>query len=237
MPLLARGAEDLGIRLDYRQIERFETYFHELADWNRRANLTSVIDYDGVQTKHFLDSLTVCLAAGNPLPAGTRVVDVGAGAGFPGLPLKIAFPDICLCLVEATGKKTDFLDHLTGKLRLDNVDVCHGRAEELAHEPALRESFDLAVSRGVARLSTLAELTLPLCKTGGASVTLKHGGIESELANAANALETLGGRIAGLHPVNVTGLLDNRVVLRVDKAGPTPDRYPRRPGIPTKRPL
>ena len=241
MLLLVRGAGDLGIDLDRRQIEQFETYFRELADWNRRVNLTSVADYAGVQIKHFLDSLTVCLAVGKPLPMGTRMVDVGTGAGFPGLPLKIAFPDIRLSLLEATGKKADFLSYLTEKLDLDGVDVLRGRAEELAHEPGLRESFDLAISRGVARLSTLAELTLPFCKTGGASVTLKHGGpsskIQGEIAGAAHALEALGGRIGGLHSVSVAGLEDNRVVLRVDKTGPTPDRYPRRPGIPAKRPL
>ena len=241
MPLLVRGAGDLDIVLDHRQSEQFETYFRELADWNLRVNLTSVADYDGAQVRHFLDSLTVCLAAGNPLPSGTRVVDVGAGAGFPGLPLKIAFPDICLSLVEATGKKADFLSHLTEKLGLGGVDVLRGRAEGLAHEPSLRESFDLAVSRGVARLSTLAELTLPFCRKGGALITLKHGGpsskIQGELAAAAHALEALGGQIGALHSVNVAGLEDNRVVLRVDKTGPTPERYPRRPGIPAKRPL
>ena len=241
MPLLAQGAEDLSISLDRFQIEQFETHFRELADWNRRMNLTSVADYAGVQTKHFLDSLTVCLAAGNPLPSGIRLVDIGAGAGFPGVPLKIAFPDIRLSLVEATGKKADFLSYLTKNLGLDSVDVLRGRAEDLAHEPSLRESFDLAVSRGVARLSILAELTLPFCKIGGASIALKHGGpsskLQGELAAAAHALETLGGRIEGLHPVNVAGLEDNRVVLRLDKTGPTPERYPRRPGIPAKRPL
>ena len=241
MPLLVHGAEDLGIDLDRLQIEQFETYFNGLADWNRRVNLTSVTDYAGVQTKHFLDSLTVCLAAGNPLPSGIRLVDIGAGAGFPGLPLKIAFPDIRLSLVEATGKKADFLSYLTKKLGLDGVDVLRGRAEDLAHEPNLRESFDLAVSRGVAQLSTLAELTLPFCETRGALITLKHGGpsskIQGELAGATHALEALGGRIGELHPVNVAGLEDNRIVLRVDKTGPTPERYPRRPGIPAKRPL
>ena len=241
MPLLAQGAKDLGISLDRRQVEQFETYFRELADWNRKVNLTSIADYEGVQTKHFLDSLTVCLAAGNPLPSGTRAVDIGAGAGFPGVPLKIAFPDIQLSLVEATGKKADFLSYLTEKLDLSGVDVLRGRAEELAHQPDLRESFDLAVSRGVAKLSTLAELTLPFCKTGGALITLKHDGpssnIQGELAAAAHALEALGGRIDKLHPVNVAGLADNRVVLRVEKTGPTPPRYPRRPGIPAKRPL
>ena len=237
MTLLAEGALELGIRLDDGQLGLFETYYRELACWNRRVNLTSVADRRGAQVKHFLDSLTVCLAAGKPLPEGLRVIDVGAGAGFPGLPLKIAFPGIRLALVDSVGKKTAFLRHLTAALELSGVEAHTGRAEELAHDTRMREAFDLAVSRGVAKLATLAEYTLPFCRTGGMSVALKHGGLEGETAAAARSLEVLGGRLKGLHPVEVAGLADNRVVVAVEKTGPTPPRYPRRPGMPARRPL
>ena len=235
--LLARGAEELGISLDGHQLDRFEAYHRELAQWNRRVNLTSVVDYEEVQVKHFLDSLTVCLAAGNPLPPGTRFIDVGAGAGFPGLPLKIAFPHIHLTLVESIGKKADFLRSLKESLALEDVEIHTGRAETLGHDPVLRETFDVVVSRGVARLSTLAEYTLPFCLVGGRVAALKHGGIGPEIESAARALATLGGRLEGPHPVEVTGLDDNRIVLEIEKTGPTPGNYPRRAGIPAKRPL
>ena len=237
MRLLAEGSRELGIILDDRQIGQFETYYTELAEWNQQVNLTSVVAYEEVQVKHFLDSLTVCLAAGQPLPPGTRLIDIGAGAGFPGLPLKIAFPDIALTLVESVGRKAEFLRSLTAILGFDDTDVHSARAEQLAHQPELRAAFDLVVSRGVAKLATLAEYTLPFCDTDGKLITLKHGGIEGELEAAERSLSMLGGRIKALHPVTLPGLEDNRVVLEVENLGPTPDRYPRRPGMPAKRPL
>ena len=244
MKLLEQGANSLGIRLSQGQLEQFELYHRELADWNQRANLTAITGYDEVQVRHFLDSLTVCL----PLRPGDclsldglagveRVVDVGSGAGFPGLPLKLAFPTIELHLVESVGKKTDFLEHLAGRLGLDGVAVHQGRAENLARMPELRETFDLALVRGVARMSLLLEYTLPFCRVGGRAVAHKHGGLEEELGAADFALSELGGRVGGVHPIALEGLTDNRVVVAFEKTAPTPDRYPRRVGIPAKRPL
>ena len=145
MEILARCAPELGIELNEVQLEQFEVYYRELAEWNERMNLTSVIEYSEVQVKHFLDSLTVAPATGGRPAPGTRVVDVGAGAGFPGLPLKLAFPDIQLVLVESTGKKADFLRHLVAVLGLSGVAVHTGRAEELAHRTELRAGFDLTL--------------------------------------------------------------------------------------------
>ena len=250
MKLLARGAPELGVELNGTQLEQFELYYRELADWNERMNLTSVIDYSEVQVKHFLDSLTLVPAlnsarppasGGSPLSGiqGLRVVDVGAGAGFPGLPLKLACPEIRLALVESTGKKANFLRHLVAALDLPDVEVYAGRAEELAHRTGLRANFDLALARGLAKLPALLECTLPFTRRGGLVAAWKHGGdgMEAELASAQRALQTLGGQLGPIYPVTVEGLTDNRVVLTVAKVKATPGAYPRRPGMPAKQPL
>ncbi len=236
MEILSRGAAEMGLELTDRQMDQFGTYHVELADWNQRANLTAITERREVQVKHFLDSLTVLLAYPAGLPATTRLVDVGAGAGFPSLPLKLLYPDLRVSLVESTGKKTQFLEHLLGVLGLSGVEVWKGRAEELAHRPELREGFDLVLSRGVAKLPTLLEYTLPFCRLGGRVALLKRG-VEEEIAGAARALDALGGRLDQTYPVRVTGLTDNRVVVAVDKVRSTPPEYPRRPGMPAKRPL
>ncbi len=239
MELLARGASELALSLDAAQLAQFQTYYRELADWNSRMNLTSVIDYEEVQVKHFLDSLTVVPALGEPLPPNARVVDVGAGAGFPGLPLKLVFPGISLALAESTGKKAVFLRHVVETLGLDGVEVYTGRAEELAHWPELRGSYDLALGRGLARLPTLLEYTLPFTRTGGLVVAWKHGGegLKAELDSARRALQVLGGRVKSIYPVKATGLEDNRVLVVIGKVKETPEEYPRRPGVPRKQPL
>ncbi len=241
MELLRRGASQLDITLSEHQLDQFETYFQELADWNKRANLTAIIEYEAVQIKHFLDSLTVCLTARDILTRSaespTRVMDVGAGAGLPGLALKIVFPEIELTLVESVAKKTAFLTHMVEKLELDGVSVHTGRSEDLAREKGLRDSFDLVVVRALAKLPLLLEFCLPFCKTGGKLVALKHGGDWSEQESAANALKELGGHIERVSTVLVEGLTDDRIVISVEKTKPTPSNYPRAVGIPGKRPL
>jgi 16S rRNA (guanine527-N7)-methyltransferase len=174
---------------------------------------------------------------GAPFPDDYTAADVGSGAGFPGLPLKLAFPGMTLHLMESAGKKTAFLRHIVETLGLDGVTVHTGRAEALARDPALRDSCDLALVRGVARLPLLLEYALPFCRPGGRAVALKHGPPERELLASQNALDELGGCHAGTYPVTLAGLTDNRVVLSFEKTGPTPERYPRRTGIPAKRPL
>ena len=237
MDILAQGARELGLALTPHQLDQFEVYYRELADWNQRINLTAIVQYQEVQVRHFLDSLTLCLALPDSQPPPARVIDVGAGAGFPGLPLKLAFPDLHLVLVDSVGKKTAFLRHLAETLPLSGVEVYTGRAEELGHQSGLRESFDLAVSRGVAKMRVLLEYTLPFCRLGGIVVALKQEDIQQELADAAPALDTLGGRLAGVRPVEVSGLTDRRVVVQVEKVRATPVKFPRRPGLPAKHPL
>lgn len=237
MQPLSQGAAQLGIELTRHQLDQFETYYRELADWNQRMNLTSITRYEEVQVKHFLDSLTLVLAVAVGRIPGFTVIDVGAGAGLPGVPLKIAFPDIALTLLDSVGKKTRFLQHLVQTLGLGEVAIHTGRAEELARRPELREGFDLALARGVSRLPALLEYTLPFCKIGGRLVAWKHGGIQQELTDAAAAINALGGRLDSVYPVTITGLTDDRVLVAVDKVKPTPDRYPRRAGVPARQPI
>lgn len=237
MQKLVEGARELNIELTTAQVGQFETYYQELTEWNRHTNLTAVTGYEAVQVKHFLDSLSVTLALKLPLREGCHVLDVGTGAGLPGLPLKIAFPHIGLVLLEATAKKAAFLEHVIRCLGLVDVEIITGRAETVAHQPEYRETFDLVLSRGVAELAVLAELTLPFCKTGGVCIAPKKGDISREMEEAAGAVALLGGRLVETKDVALNGLADGRCLVVIDKISPSPERYPRRPGMPAKRPL
>jgi 16S rRNA (guanine527-N7)-methyltransferase len=244
MERLNSGAIKLGLHLNPRQLEQFETYYQELLAWNQRMNLTKITDYEEVQIKHFLDSLTVTLAcapqisrAETRLKEPIRLIDVGTGAGIPGLPLKILLPNIRLVLLEATAKKTAFLHHLKQKLRLDNVEIVVGRAEEVAHLSEHRESFDIVLSRAVASLPTLVELTLPFCTIGGSFIAQKKGSVDLEISRAIKAINTLGGNLREVKRVDLEEFTDQRQLIIIDKVSATPHQYPRRPGIPSKRPL
>ncbi len=239
MEALVEGARQLGLGLTPEQLERFEVYYRELVDWNRRANLTAIVDYREVQLKHFLDSLTVLLVAGDgagPSP-GATLADVGSGAGFPGLPLKIVRPDLHVTLIESIGKKTAFLHHIVETLGLSGVEVVTGRAEDLGHDPGYRETYDLSLARAVAALPALAELNLPFCRVGGTFVAQKKRDIAAELKAATRAFSVLGGRLREVRPVDLPGLLEGRSLVVVDKVAPTPRAYPRRAGLPAKHPL
>lgn len=238
MEKLIRGAQELGIALNKDHLSLFQTYYEELVEWNRRFNLTAITDYEGVQVRHFLDSLSCLLALPRAkLQAGARVIDVGTGAGFPGLPLKILCPGMRLTLLEAAQKKTVFLEHLIGRLGLREVEVVHGRAEELGASPRYRERYDWALARAVAEMPTLAEYLLPLVRVGGAALAQKGEGGPAEVHAAEEAIRILGGRVQRLVPVTLHGLAETRYLVVVDKVAATPERYPRRPGIPGKRPL
>ena len=239
MKKLIEGAGKLGIKLDSGQLKQFELYYRELIEWNKRINLTAITDYSSVQVKHFLDSLTVTLALSEEEVASPdfKIVDVGTGAGFPGVPLKILLPRPSLLLIEPTTKKTAFLDHIVGKLELQNVEVLNSRAEEAAHLPAYREQFDLVLSRAVALLPTLAELTLPFCRIGGRFIAQKKGEIDQEIGGAKKAIAVLGGRLDETRKIELDEFTDVRYLVIIDKIYLTPREYPRRPGVPKRRPI
>ena len=237
MEVLIEGSALLGIDLDGERLEQFRSYYDELTAWNKTVNLTAVSGWEEVQARHFLDSLAVGAALPATVLGGRdRVLDVGAGAGFPGLPLKIAYPRIELVLLEATARKTAFLDHIVDKLGLEGVEVVTGRAEEEAHRREMRERFGAVVSRAVARLDVLAELCLPFCAVGGVMVAQKGPQVKEEFHQARNAIETLGGR-AEERGMLVRPPVGVGTLVIIEKQCATPPNYPRRPGIPSKRPL
>jgi len=236
MEKLRAGAGRLGIKLGDEELALFQTYYEELIDWNKRVNLTSITDYEQVQVNHFLDALTVVLAW-KPSSLPVKVIDVGAGAGIPGIPLKIVFPQIQLVLLEATAKKTTFLRHIVEKLSLTDVEVVAGRAEEVAHNPQYRAQFHVVLARGVAELAALSELTLPFCSIGGMVIAHKKGEIQEEVKRAENAVKLLGGRLREITPVILPQFPDNRCLVVIEKVSATPEKYPRRAGMPTKRPI
>jgi 16S rRNA (guanine527-N7)-methyltransferase len=239
MSALSDAAAELGIELTQQQLALFATYQADLLDWNRRMNLTAIVDPRDIAVKHFADSLA-CLRAFPAFPTsdgGLSLVDVGTGAGFPGLPLKIVRPEIDLALLEATRKKTTFLEHLVDRLGLPGVRVLTGRAEELGRDLSYRERFDVATSRAVAELPALVELCLPLVRIGGRLIAQKKAGIEAELNSAGRAVSILGGRLLPVQRYELPGLPEPRLLVIVEKVKATPAPYPRRPGIPEKRPL
>ena len=237
MEQLLTGAQQLlGLDLTSSQRRAFQTYYRELADWNARFNLTAITDRQGVQVRHFLDSLSCLLALGNDVQEQS-VIDVGSGAGFPGLPLKIVRPSLRLTLLEATGKKVKFLRHLVALLQLNDVDVIHARAEEIGQDPVQRESYDWVLARAVAALPTLVEYLLPLCRLGGYCLAQKGEKAAAEALAAEPAILLLGGRLNRLLPVELPGLAETRHLVIIDKIARTPAKYPRRPGKPAKSPI
>jgi len=228
----------LALPLTEDQLAQFQAYYEQLVEWNRRVNLTGITDYQEVQVKHFVDSLTITLALkGIPWADGNlSMLDIGTGAGMPGIPLKIVRPGARLVLLDSIAKKTAFLRHIVGELGLEGVEILTQRAEEIGHLTDYRESFDLVVCRAVSQLATVAELTLPFCRIGGLAVIPKKAGIESELSQADGAIGLLGGGLNAVRKVAVKGL-EQHILVVLEKTSMTPPAYPRRPGLPAKRPL
>jgi 16S rRNA (guanine527-N7)-methyltransferase len=234
--ILGDGARQFKLFLTTAQLSAFEQYSRELITWNARVNLTRIVEPEEIAVKHFLDSLSVNLAL-PPAASPFSLIDVGSGAGFPGLPLKIARPEIQLTLLEATGKKTTFLQHLVARLILSGVSVLTTRAEAAGRRPEHREQYDVAVARAVSPLPVLAEYTLPLVKIDGLVIAQKGQEPAAEIKEAAKALEVLGGQFKAVLPVTVPGLEATRHLIVIQKVKPTPQQYPRRPGVPAKKPI
>ena len=236
MEKLAQAAQTLfNIHLTGRQVMALITYERELMDWNQKFNLTAIREMEAIRTKHFLDSFSCVLAwKANP---PTRLVDVGTGAGFPGLPLKILYPNLQLTLVESVGKKAMFCQHIVRVLGLDGVDVIQARAETLGQDPKHREAYDWAVARAVAQMNVLSEFLLPLVKVGGMMLAQKGESGPAEAQSAEGAMKLLGGRLKQVMQVNLPGVADDRFLVLVEKTAATPPKYPRKPGVPAKTPL
>jgi 16S rRNA (guanine527-N7)-methyltransferase len=245
MRRLAEGSRAFGLSLTATQVSRFQHYCEQLLDWNQRFNLTAIEDPEQVEIRHFLDSLSclqaLCQVSDTPLSGWlgkrTRALDIGSGAGFPGLPLKIVWPNLDLTLLESTEKKVRFLEHIVRSLSLLSVSTVHSRAETLGHEPAHREAYDLVVARAVAELPVLLEYALPFCRRGAMLLAQKGEAATAEAIASERALAILGGKLRRIVPIEVPGLAETRYVMVVEKTAPTPSQYPRRPGMPKKRPL
>jgi len=236
MDKLIQEFHDLsGISLNAQQLGALCIYRDELASWNTKQNLTAIHEPEMVRVKHFLDSLSGYLAM-----RGTsikKVVDVGTGAGFPGLPLKILCPTIELTLVESKEKKADFCHHIVKTLKLEGVEVVQARAEVVGQLEDHRESYDWAMARAVAVLPVLLEYLLPLVKVGGCVLAMKGETAPTEIQSSERAIRMLGGHLRQLLPVTLPGVVEERYLVVVDKVSATPEKYPRREGIPSKRPL
>jgi 16S rRNA (guanine527-N7)-methyltransferase len=236
MDKLAREAQQLfGIHLTGRQVVALMNYERELLDWNQKFNLTAIRDVEGIRTKHFLDSFSCVLAwKANP---PTRLVDVGTGAGFPGLALKILYPAMRLTLVESVGKKARFCRHIVSEMKMEGVEVLTARAEEVGQMGVHREQYDWAVARAVADLPVLAEYLLPMLQVNGHMLAQKGVSAPAEVHKSEQALKILGGQMRQLIPVTLPGVADERYLVVIDKVAATPGQYPRKSGIPAKKPL
>ncbi|NLJ61105.1 MAG: 16S rRNA (guanine(527)-N(7))-methyltransferase RsmG [Firmicutes bacterium] len=232
---LIAGGQALGIEIRRDMLDLFKVHYEVLMEFGRQTNLTAIEGKEEVAVKHFLDSLTCSKAI--EIEDDWDVVDIGTGAGFPGVPLKAERPSLALTLVEASLKRVRFLEHLVSKLGLSDVEVVWGRAEDVGGMMHHRENYDLAVARGVAELSVLAELCLPFVRLGGAFVALKGPGVEGEVSKAMKAMETMGGCVENIVRMSLPWDHGERSIVVIRKEVSTPEKYPRRPGIPKKRPI
>ena len=225
-----------GIVLNDHQMEQFYQYYELLIQWNTMINLTAITELREVVTKHFVDSLSLIRVIPEITQESYSLIDVGTGAGFPGIPLKIAFPNLRVTLLDSLNKRVKFLNETIGHLGLEDICAVHGRAEDFGREDVSRETFDLCVSRAVANLCTLSEYCMPLVKLGGYFVPYKSGKLEEELITGKKAVKLLGGEIEDTVPFQLPNA-DERILVKIKKKEKTSKKYPRKAGVPAKEPL
>ena len=227
--------EHLGIILNEKQMQQFYDYYEILVEWNKVMNLTGITEYEEVNEKHFVDSLSIVKAV--DISNIQSVIDIGTGAGFPGIPLKIAFPHLNIVLLDSLNKRIKFLNAVIDKLGLEKIETIHGRAEDYAKQDEYREKFDLCVSRAVANLSTLSEYCIPYVHCGGLFVPYKSGDIDEEVENSKKAIHVLGGKLQGVIKFQLPKTEIGRSFVKIEKVQNTNKRYPRKAGLPAKEPL
>lgn len=225
--------EELGVKLSKEQAGMFFNYMNLLLEWNEKINLTAITEEKEVIVKHFVDSLTIS----KYIPVGASLIDVGTGAGFPGIPLKIIRDDLKITLLDSLQKRINFLDVVIKELKLKNIETIHARVEEFGKNSKYRESFEVATSRAVANLSTLTEYLLPLVKLRGIAICMKGSSVEEELENSKKAINVLGGKVSNVFEFDLPKTDIKRNVVIVDKINKTPSKYPRKPGMPSKEPI
>lgn len=235
LTILEEGCRELGITLDESQKKQFTDFYEYLVEKNKVMNLTGITEFQEVLIKHFLDSLA-CVKAVD-MSRIKRIMDIGTGAGFPGVPLKIAFPHLEACLLDSLKKRVNFLEETFQMLKLENITAIHGRAEEYAKNKQYRETYDLCVSRAVSNLATLSEYCLPYVKTGGYFISYKSGTVQEEVEQAQKAVKILGGKIQDVVYFQLPDSEIQRSLVVIEKIKATPGRYPRKAGTPLKEPL
>lgn len=226
-------AQEIGYTLQKEQLEQFFTYKELLIEWNKKMNLTAIEQEEDIITKHFIDSLSIA----SYIPDTAKVIDIGTGAGFPGIPLKILKKDLSITLLDSLNKRITFLEEVIRNLSLENIQAVHARAEELAHKEEYREQYDIAVSRAVAPMHTLLEYMLPYVKIGGKCICMKGPNLQEESKDLQNCLETLGGKIEKIEEIVLPETEIKRNIMLIKKENKTPKKYPRNPGMPSKKPL
>ena len=234
---MRRGLGEMGLALSDYQLDQFYRYYELLTEWNKVMNLTAITELEEVVTKHFVDSLALVKAIPGSELSGARVMDLGTGAGFPGIPLKIAFPDMKVTLADSLNKRIKFLEEVIRQLDLKDGEAVHGRAEDLGKMGPYREQYDLCVSRAVANLSTLSEYCLPFVKVGGSFISYKSAEAETEVKEAQGAFKVLGGRVEDFIVFTLPGSDMRRMLVDINKEKKLSGKYPRKAGIPAKQPL
>lgn len=238
LKLFSQGLEELGIDLSNDQIEQFVKFYEMLVEKNKVMNLTGITEFEEVIVKHFIDSLAlVKVIDKDKLSDDISIIDIGTGAGFPGIPLKIAFPEIKITLLDSLNKRINFLKEVSEELGFENIEFIHGRSEDFGRNPQYREQFDICVSRAVANLATLSEFCVPFVKVGGSFVSYKAGDCGEEISNSIKAVEKMGGKIINQLEYVVPASDLNRVLLLIKKEKATPKSYPRKAGTPAKEPI